>query len=44
MELCERAADEQDPEKLRDVIAEIARQLNEKYQRLRNQPPFEPSA
>jgi hypothetical protein len=38
MELCERAADEQDPEKLRDVMAEIARLLNEKYQRLRNQP------
>jgi hypothetical protein len=44
MELCERAAQEQDPEKLMELIAEINRLLDAKERRLKGRPPAtEPS-
>jgi hypothetical protein len=39
MALCEQAANEQDPEKLMVLVAEIDRLLAEKQQRLRKQEP-----
>jgi hypothetical protein len=36
-ELCKQAADEQDPEKLIDLIQEINQLLDEKEQRLKQQ-------
>jgi hypothetical protein len=39
MALCEQAANEQDPEKLMVLIAEIERLLAEKQQRLEKQAP-----
>ena len=36
MQLCERAAIEQDPDKLMDLIKEINRLLEEKERRLKN--------
>jgi hypothetical protein len=38
-ELCERAAKEQDPEKLMELIAEINRLLEAKERRLRRNDP-----
>lgn len=35
-ELCEQAANEQDSDKLRELVLEIDRLLEEKQQRLRN--------
>jgi hypothetical protein len=35
LELCEQASKEQDPEKLRELIEEINRLLDAKYDRLR---------
>ncbi|MGA7089588.1 MAG: hypothetical protein WBX12_02810 [Candidatus Acidiferrales bacterium] len=35
LELCEQASKEQDPEKLRELIREINRLLDAKYERLR---------
>jgi hypothetical protein len=39
MELCERAAKEQDPEKLMQLIAQINRLLEAKERRLKSGPP-----
>jgi hypothetical protein len=39
MALCEQAANEQDPEKLMALVAEIDRLLAEKQQRLEKQAP-----
>lgn len=39
MELCERAAKEQDPEKLMLLIAQINRLLEAKERRLKGSPP-----
>jgi hypothetical protein len=39
MALCEQAAEEQDPEKLMALVAEIDRLLAEKQQRLGKQVP-----
>jgi len=39
MALCEQAAEEQDPEKLMALVAEIDRLLAEKQQRLGKQEP-----
>jgi len=36
--LCEQAAVEQDPEKLMELVAEIARLLDEKHKRLMGPP------
>ena len=36
-QLCKQAADEQDPEKLMELVDEINRRLDEKEQRLRQQ-------
>jgi len=36
MQLCERAASEQDPEKLMELVKEINRILEEKERRLKN--------
>jgi hypothetical protein len=36
MQLCERAANEQDPEKLMELVKEINRLLEEKERRLKN--------
>jgi hypothetical protein len=36
MQLCERAASEQDPEKLMELVREINRLLEEKERRLKN--------
>jgi hypothetical protein len=38
MQLCERAATEQDPEKLMELVKEINRLLEEKERRLKNTP------
>jgi hypothetical protein len=44
MELCARAAQEQDPEKLMELITEINRLLDAKEGRLKGRPPAtEPS-
>lgn len=39
MQLCEQAANEQDPDKLMELIAEINRLLEAKEQRLRGNLP-----
>lgn len=39
MELCERAAREQDPEKLMQLIAQINQLLEAKEHRLKSSPP-----
>jgi len=39
MQLCEQAANEQDPDKLMELIAEINRLLEQKERRLRGNPP-----
>ncbi len=39
LQLCEQAANEQDPEKLMILIAEINRLLESKERRLRQNPP-----
>jgi hypothetical protein len=39
MQLCEQAANEQDPEKLMKLIAEINRLLDAKQQRIKGNPP-----
>jgi hypothetical protein len=38
MKLCEQAANEQDPEKLMELVTEINRLLEEKEQRLKRNP------
>ena len=38
MQLCERAASEQDPDKLMELVREINRLLEEKERRLKNTP------
>jgi hypothetical protein len=38
-QLCQQAADEQDPEKLLQLTAEIDRLLSEKYDRLEGKRP-----
>ncbi len=38
MRLCEQAANEQDPEKLLELVREINRLLEEKEQRLKQEP------
>ena len=38
MQLCEQAANEQDPEKLMELITEINRLLDAKEQRLKGNP------
>ena len=42
MQLCEQAANEQDPEKLMVLIREIDILLQEKESRLRHQPRMQP--
>jgi len=37
LELCEQAANEQNADKLRELVIEIDRLLEQKHQRLRNQ-------
>ena len=44
MELCERAANEHDSEKLHQLIAEIDRQLKEKLARLKPTPDTPPNS
>ncbi len=39
MELCARAAQEQDPEKLMELIAQINQLLDAKERRLKGSPP-----
>jgi hypothetical protein len=39
MALCEQAANEQDPEQLKELVRQIDRLLAEKEQRLRSHPP-----
>ncbi|MGH9514313.1 MAG: hypothetical protein ACRD3P_01375 [Terriglobales bacterium] len=39
MHLCEQAANEQDPDKLMDLVKEINRLLEEKERRLKNSAP-----
>lgn len=41
MHLCEQAANEQDPEKLMELVKEINRLLEEKEQRLKNAAPHQ---
>jgi hypothetical protein len=43
-QLCKQAADEQDPEKLMELVNEIYRLLDEKEQRLKQQKQIETRA
>jgi hypothetical protein len=44
MELCQQAADEQNPEKLKDLIAEINQLLEAKERLLKGNPPTDKPA